>query len=121
MVSRRLSVLPLPTTDDLLDIRFSVLVRFDGGEVLQLTGGVAGGEDALVLLDAAVLEDDDAVGVGRDVGLVRDEDERDAALAVEALEDLHHLDRGPRIERALAPRDAADELKNLPAVEPDED
>ena len=35
-------------------------------------------------LDVAVADDDDALGVGRDVGLVRDEDDRDAALVVEA-------------------------------------
>src|SRR5215213_5677268 len=72
----------------------------DGGQTSQLLGRVARGGDAVVLLDAAVLEDDDAVGVGRDVRLVRDEDERDASLAVEALEDVHHLDRGARVERA---------------------
>src|SRR5215212_1997631 len=87
---------PTPQLDD--SILFNLVI--DGGQVLQLLARVARRGDAVVLLNPPVLEDDDAVGVGRDVRLVRDEDERDPALAVEALEDVHHLDRGARVERA---------------------
>src|SRR5947209_5829578 len=68
------------------------------GKVLQLLGGVAAGGDFVIPPYPTVLEDDDAVGVPGDVRLVRDEDERYPALAVEALENLHDLDRGARIK-----------------------
>src|SRR4051812_24626228 len=79
--------------------RLSLFV-VDRGKVSQLFGGVARRVDVVVLLYAPVLEDDDAVGVGRYVLLVRDEYERDSPLAVEALENLHHLDGRARVERA---------------------
>src|SRR5215510_15635886 len=54
----------------------------------------------LVASDFAVTEDDDALGVFRDVVFVRDNQQRDAAFAVEPLEDLHDLDRSAAVERA---------------------
>src|SRR5262245_34588124 len=54
----------------------------------------------LVASDLAVAEDDDPLGVFRDAVLVSDEQQRDAALAVEPLEDLHDLDRSAAVERA---------------------
>src|SRR5437588_11713188 len=78
----------------------SVVVVFDDRKVPQLLGCVARRSDPVVLLDTAVLEDDDAVSVGGDVRLVRDEDERYPALAVEALENLHHFDRRARVQIA---------------------
>ena len=54
----------------------------------------------LIPLDAPVPERDRAGRVLRDVGLVRDEHDREAALAVQPLEDVHHLDARARVEVA---------------------
>ena len=48
--------------------------------------------------DAAVAEADDARAVLGDLVLVRDDDDRDAAIALQLLKDLHHLDARPRVE-----------------------
>src|SRR5919201_6764846 len=50
--------------------------------------------------DETVAERDGTRGVLRDIGLVRDEHDRDAALDVQPLEDAHHLDARPRIQIA---------------------
>ena len=50
--------------------------------------------------DAAVAEGDLAMGVLRDVVLVGDEDDGDALLAVQGLQDFHDLDARPRVEVA---------------------
>ena len=55
------------------------------------------GRDRLVLDQLAVPEVQDASRVPRDVLLVRDEHDGDAA-AVQGLEDRHDLDAGPRVE-----------------------
>src|SRR5215475_13181481 len=57
-------------------------------------------KNGLVASDLAVAEDDDALGVFRDVVFVSDEQQRDAAFAVEPLEDLHDLDRSAAVEGA---------------------
>src|SRR5215212_7590267 len=48
--------------------------------------------------DASVLEPDDARAVLRDLRLVGDENDCNAALLFEALEDVHHLDAGAAVE-----------------------
>ena len=50
--------------------------------------------------DAAVAEADHASGVLGDVVLVRDEQDRQVSLDVEALEDAHDFDARPRVEIA---------------------
>src|SRR5579872_2272123 len=59
--------------------------------------------EALAVVDAvrhdlAVLERDDPRTVFRDGLLVRDEHDRDAAIVLEALEDVHDLDAGAAVE-----------------------
>src|SRR5471030_1751208 len=54
----------------------------------------------LVGHDLAVLERDDARAVFGDLRLVRDEHDRDAALVLEPLEDVHHLDARAAVEIA---------------------
>src|SRR5574339_882726 len=54
----------------------------------------------VIELDPAVAESDQPGAVLGDVRLVRDEDDGDAALDVETLEDSHYLDAGARIEVA---------------------
>ena len=49
---------------------------------------------------SAVAERHDARAVLGDVGFVRDQHDGDAALDVQALEQAHHLDAGPRVEVA---------------------
>src|SRR5438132_13562163 len=56
--------------------------------------------DGAVVQRDAVTERDDARAVLGDVGLVRHEHDRDAALHVEPLKDAHHLDAGLAIEVA---------------------
>src|SRR5438067_1672421 len=74
------------------------------------------GRIGLIALDEPVADVDDPARARRDVGIVRDEDRRHAALAVEVDEEVHHAlararvevarrlvakkDRGPRDERA---------------------
>ena len=55
---------------------------------------------SLVGDDLAVAHGDDAVGVGGDVGLVGDDDDGDALLAVERHQRLHDLVRGAGVEIA---------------------
>src|SRR5579864_4747879 len=50
--------------------------------------------------DLAVLERDDPRSVLGDLRLVRNEDDRDAALLFEPLENVHHFDAGPAVEIA---------------------
>ena len=50
--------------------------------------------------DPAVVEADDPVAVLGDVRLVRDQQHRDAALLIQTLEDVHHLDAGARVQVA---------------------
>src|SRR6266545_7335151 len=50
--------------------------------------------------DASIAETDEARGVLRNVEFVRDHQDGDAALHVEALEDAHPLDAGARVEIA---------------------
>ena len=66
----------------------------------QLLAGIAALGDLLVDLDLAVPEPNEPRAVLGDIHLVRDEDDRDAALAVEFLEDVHDLDARARIEVA---------------------
>ena len=66
----------------------------------ELDPGHAALLDAAVRDDLAVPERDHARPVLGDVVLVRDQQDRDAVLLVETLEDLHHLDAGPRVEVA---------------------
>ncbi len=71
-----------------------------GGSCSQLLAGQPRHGVRRVRHDAAVAEADDARAVLRDLVLVRDDDDRDAALALELLKDLHHLDTGARVEVA---------------------
>src|SRR5262245_5750654 len=67
---------------------------------LEFFGGVALVKHRLVASDLAVAEDDDAPGVFGDVVLVSDEQQRDAAFAVESLKNIHDFDRSAAVERA---------------------
>ena len=60
--------------------------------------GVSAFGNLLIDLNAPVAEADEPGAVLRDVHLVRDEDNRDAALPVELLEDVHDLAARARIE-----------------------
>src|SRR5262245_15248803 len=66
----------------------------------ELVAGHATGLVDRVRHDPAVDEADDARSVLRDLALVRDEDDGDPPLAAKPLEDLHHLEAGPRVEVA---------------------
>src|SRR5262249_46167495 len=53
-----------------------------------------------VMLHAAVANRDQPLGMARDVGLVRDEQNRKIALPVKPLENLHHFKRGSGVQTA---------------------
>ena len=76
------------------------LIRLRRRQCGQLVRGVAAVEHGLVGHDAAVAEADEPRSVLGDVVLVRDEQDGDAALLVQALEDAHDLDAGARVEVA---------------------
>src|SRR6185295_15421185 len=67
-----------------------VVIVLDDGEILQFFRCVAWTLNLMVRLDLAILEDNHAMGILRDVWLVCDQHERDAAFAIQALKDLHH-------------------------------
>ena len=70
------------------------------GELEQLVIRLMRARDLLVADDPTVSEIDIAVGIGRDVGLVGDDDRGDALPAIEVLENRHDLDAGARVERS---------------------
>ena len=78
----------------------SLDLRLAGGSAASSRRGVAPLGDRLVALHPAVADHDHARRVLGDVGLVGDQDDRDAALAVEPLQDLHDLDAGAAVEVA---------------------
>ena len=51
-------------------------------------------------MDAAIAKLDDALGVLRNVRLMRDDDDRQVPLTIEPLKNFHHFDGRARIERA---------------------
>src|SRR5687768_14387620 len=69
-----------------------VVVVIDHWQVLQLFSRITRILNLLVRLDLSILEHHYAARVLRDVGLVRDEHQRDASLPVQPLKDLHHFD-----------------------------
>src|SRR5690242_14457501 len=69
---------------------FVVVVR-NHRQTLQLFRRVTLMLHLVIALDLAILEHDDSLRVFRNIGFVRNEHERDAAFAVQALEDLHHF------------------------------
>ena len=75
-------------------------IRFGRRQLRELRCGIAAVGDLLIDLDLPVAEAHEPRAVLGDVHLVGDEDDGDAALDVEALEDAHHLDAGPRVEVA---------------------
>src|SRR3954466_7884462 len=72
----------------------------DQGHVCQFPARFAPGLVLRVREDQAVLEADDPRPVFGDVVIVRDQDDGDSTLHPETMEDLHHLDTGPRVEVA---------------------
>src|ERR1051325_8751606 len=70
---------------------FFFFVVLDDRQVLQLFRRITLMFDLVIALDLSILEHDDALRVFRDVRFVRHEHERDAALAIQALENLHHF------------------------------
>src|SRR5687768_1023597 len=66
----------------------------------QLVGSLAPPGYPLIAHDPAVAEADDAGAVLRDIHFVGDEHDRDAALTIEALEDVHDFDARARVEIA---------------------
>ena len=76
------------------------LIRLRRRQRGQFVGRVAPARHRLVGDDAAVTEADEPRAVLGDVHLVRDEEHRDAALLVQALEDAHDLDARARVEVA---------------------
>ena len=52
----------------------------------------------LVGNDLTVFEGDDARAIFGDLRFVRDQDDGDAAILLQPLEDVHHLDTGPAVQ-----------------------
>src|SRR5215471_15296242 len=50
--------------------------------------------------DTSVAELDNPIRILSDIGLVRHDNDRQITLVVQPLEDFHHLDRRPRVERS---------------------
>src|SRR5262252_442752 len=84
----------------LIVLSIVIILIIQRGQCLEFFGGVASMKHRLVASDLAVAEDDDALGVFRDVVFVSDDQQREAAFAVEPLENLHDLDRSAAVERA---------------------
>ncbi len=72
--------------------------RFRRRQRRQFLAGVPALGDLLIDLNLPVAEANEPRAVLGDVHLVRDEDDGDAALAIELLEDVHDLDARARIE-----------------------
>src|SRR4026208_1421540 len=68
---------------------FVFVVFVNQRQILQLFRRVALIRHWIIALNLSVFENHDALRVLRDVWFVRDEHERDAAFAVQTLEDLH--------------------------------
>src|SRR5262249_46264278 len=68
-----------------------VIIVGDDRNIFQLFRGVALFCILAVRFDLAVFEDHHSMRVLRDVGLVRNEHQRDAAFAIQPLKDLHHF------------------------------
>src|SRR5215216_2523061 len=73
-----------------------VVFVVDRWQILQFFRCVASMLDRTVRLDFSILKNDHAVGVFRDVRLVRDQHERDSSLTIQTLKDLHHFNRRSR-------------------------
>src|SRR5262245_3945207 len=69
-------------------------------QLLELVSGRATGLDGSIRAHATITEPDDPRAVFRDVTFVRHEHDRQPALDVQLLKDVHHLDAGPRVEVA---------------------
>src|SRR6266704_3061510 len=72
---------------------------FEGWEGLQNFGGSGALEHRIILANSPVAEDQHTLRVLRDIVLVRDQ-HNGQSFVVQALEDLHDLDRGPTVEIA---------------------
>src|SRR6478672_12858301 len=78
----------------------SIVSSRDEWHVRQFPAGFAPGLVLRVRHDVAILETDDPRSVFGDVVVVSNQDDGDSTLHTETLEDLHHLDTGPRVEVA---------------------
>jgi len=72
-------------------------LRIDRRDFLELGGGIEAPRYVEIIQNQSIAHNNVAAGVGRDVRLVRDHDDGDAAF-VELLKNSHDLDTGPAIE-----------------------
>src|SRR6185436_15695768 len=77
---------------------FHFIIIFQHWQILQFLRRVALILYLIVLLNLSIFEDHYTLRVLRDVSFVRNQHERDAAFAIKTLKDLHHFNRGARIE-----------------------